>query len=229
LDGASWVGSIVLLDYVAAVLAFAAAGGYLVLKALNDRHSALMRVIEQMAVLFYSLGIHELPGLPDDYRTLRQFGIPSLADPYLITMAGLHVLATAGLLALAHGLSVVRPWARRAHIGIAGLILLILGAYAYVYAKSSAPRIGLVVIACGAAVPSAVLAILLIPRIASLFSEAPRPISRTATTPGVRDPSQPRVALGLVLALYMLGALATVAVMSVPVAITLRVALAPAP
>src|SRR5262249_12676201 len=141
-------------------LCFVAAGGYLTLKVLNDRHSALMRVIEQMAVLFYSLGLHELPGMPD-YPALRQFAIPDFADFYLIAMAALHVLATAGLLSIAHGLRLLRPWARRAHLMVAAVVFLILGAYATVYAQSGAPVLGLAVMATGALVPLVVAAAVL--------------------------------------------------------------------
>jgi hypothetical protein len=213
-----------LLDRVAAFLTFVAAGGYLVLKALNDRHSALMPVIERVSKLLYSLGIHELPGLPE-YRAVRQFAIPAFADCHMLTMAALHLLAAAGLLALASGLGTLRPWARRAHLELAGILLLILGAYAVVYAKSDAPSIGLAVIAAGAVVPAAVLAILLMPPIASHFRPGPGSDRRTVPGSGARDPSPPQFALGLVLVLYLLFVLAIVAIVSVPVAIDLRTAL----
>ena len=48
-------------------------------------------------------------------------------------MAALHLLASAGFLALAVALGGFRNWARRMHILIAMFALLILGAYAAVY------------------------------------------------------------------------------------------------
>ena len=111
---AAWVGMVVLLDYIAAFLAFAAAGAYLVLKAYNDQQSALMWVIEQTARWFYYIGIHQIPGLARDHRALRTFADPFLAETYILVMAALHLLASAGFLALAVALGGFRNWARRA-------------------------------------------------------------------------------------------------------------------
>jgi hypothetical protein len=224
--GASWVDLVVLLDHVAAALTFAAAGGYLVLRALNDRESALMRVVDEVARWFYYLDIHESPGLPD-YRSLRNFADPYFADVYMIAMAALHLLAMAGFLALARGLARFRPWARRAHIGLAALILLILGVYAHFYAKSPAPRIGLAGMAIDAIVPMAVIAILMTPGIVSLFTEGPRLGSQPPSRPHARNSYQPRLVLGLFLTLFVIGALVTVFIVSAPIAINLKAALVP--
>ncbi len=143
----AWVGMVVLLDYIAAFLAFAAAGGYLILKAYNDQQSALMRVIEETARWFYYLGIYEIPGLPRDNRALRTFADPYLAETYILVMAALHLLASAGFLALAVALGGFRNWARRMHVLIATFALLVLASYATIYARSTSPRIGLAVMA----------------------------------------------------------------------------------
>ena len=225
---ASWVGVVVLLDYVAAFLTFAAAGGYLILKALNDQQSALMRVIELTARWFYYLGIHEMPGLPSDYRTLRIFSDPFLANAYMITMAALHLLASAGFMGLAVALGGFRPWARRAHLLIAALAMLLLGAYAYVVVASPAPENALMAIAAFAVVPAAVLAILMTPRVAALFAESPRAAGQAATRPQVRATRRFNLILTLIMALYVLGVLVTVLVVSVPVALSIHLALTPA-
>jgi hypothetical protein len=223
---AGWLAPVVLFDYVAAFGSFAGAGGYLILKVLNDNYSLLYPVIEETARWFFYLDLHRMPGLPD-YPSLRTFVIPDFAFVYLIAMAGLHLLAAAGFLALARGLSRLRPRARRAHIGIAGLSILILGGYAYLYARSTAPPIGLAVMAGAAIVPAAVLAILLAPGIASLFATDPRPDGAIAPRPELRRTRLPRLLLGVFLAAYVLGALATVWVISVPVAIVLKAVYAP--
>jgi hypothetical protein len=224
---APWVGMVVLLDYIAASLAFAAAGGYLILKAYNDQQSILMWMIEETARWFYYLGLHEMPGLPEDYRTLRNFADPFFAEAYIIAMAAVHLLATAGFLALAVALGRFRPWARRAHILVAAWSILILGAYAYAYAGSSAPRVGLAVMAVFSVVPLAVLAILLTPGSASLFDEARRPGAESPPRPMARAAFRSRLLPATFLGLVVLGALATVFVASVPVAIHLKLALAP--
>ncbi len=221
----SWVGPIVLLDYVAGFLAFAAVGGYLILNALNDRQSVLMPLLDWVARLFWSLDIHRMPGLPG-YEDLRNFADPTFAFAYLIAMAGLHLLAAAGFLALAFGLSALRPWARRAHIGIAAPTILILGGYGYAYAQSPAPRIGLAVLGAAALVPAAVLAVLLSPRTASLFAEGPRPDATAILFPA-RRARQPRLLLAAALAVFVLGALIAVFIISIPIAIDWRLALAP--
>ena len=224
---AAWVGMVVLFDYIAAFLAFAAAGAYLVLKAYNDQQSALMRVIEETARWFYYIGIHEIPGLPRDYRALRTFADPFLAETYILVMAALHLLASAGFLALAVALGRYRDWARRIHFLIAMFALLILGGYASVYARSTAPRIGLGVLAVAAVVPTAVIAILLVPGIASLFHETLRPGAGSSPRPEVPATFRPRVLISAFLAIVVLGGLVTVLVVSIPVAIQLRLALTP--
>ena len=143
-------------------------------------------------------------------------------------MAALHLLASAGLLALAVALGRFRPWARRAHITIATMAILILVGYAFAVAVSPAPRNGLLAIAVFAVVPAAVLAILLTPGIAALFAEGRRAADQTATRPRVRATPRFRLILTMFLALYMLGILVTVLVVSVPVAIGLKLALTPA-
>lgn len=218
------VGSIVLLDSIAAAFAFVGAGGYLVLKALNDNHSVFMPIIDFLAHGFYSLGLHELPGLPE-FPAHRYFAIASFADLYLLAMAALHLIAAAGLLALALGLKAFRAWARRAHLVIAGLILLTLGTYAVLYENSAAPRIGLAVMVVLAIVPSAVLATLLRPRIASLFADGSHADGRIATRTGRANRPPARLYLGLILVFYMLGVTAMVFVVSATVAVHLRVAM----
>jgi hypothetical protein len=228
---AAWVGMVVLLDYIAAFLAFAAAGAYLVLKAYNDQQSSLMSVIEQAAQWSRYIGIHQIPGLPHDYRALRTFADPYLAETYVIVMAGLHLLASAGFLALAVALGRFRNWARGIHILIAIFALLILGGYAAIFVLSASDgtaRIGLAVIAVAAVVPAAVIVILLVPGIASLFDERLRTGAESPPRPKVRATFRPRVLITTFLALVVLGGLVTVLVVSIPVAIQLRLALPPA-
>jgi hypothetical protein len=225
---AAWVAMVMLLDYTAAFLSFAAAAGYLVLKAYNDQQSVLMRVIEEAAQWFYNLGIHEMPGLPSDYLTLRNFADPFFARDYMISMAALHLLATAGFLGLVIALGRFRRWARRAHILIAAMAILILGAYASVYARSPAPRVGLTVMAVFAVVPVAVLAIFLSPPVASRFDQPRQPGAEASPHRKGRANRRPRLILALFLSLFVLGALMTVFVVSVPVAINLKLALTPA-
>jgi hypothetical protein len=228
---AAWVGMVVLLDYIAAFLAFAAAGSYLILKAYNDQQSALMWVIEQMAQWSYYIGIHQIPGLPRDYRALRTFADPYLAETYILVMAAIHLVASAGFLALAVALGGFRNWARRLHILIAIFALLILGGYAAIFVLSASARIaqiGLAVMAGAAVVPAAVIAILLVPGVASLFDERLRTGAGSPPRPKVRATFRPRVLITTFLALVVLGGLATVLVVSIPVAIQLRLALPPA-
>ncbi len=221
-----WLAPVVLMDYVAAFLAFVAAGGYLILKVIDDGHSVLYPVLDQIARWFLYLEIHEMPGLPD-YPSLRHFADADFALIYIIAMTALHLLAAAGFLALAGGLNRFRPWARRTHIAIASLIILILGAYAFLYARSTAPGIGLAVMAAAAIVPAAVLAILLTPAIAALFAEGPRPDGAMAPRPYSRGTRLPRLLIGAFLAVYVLGVLLAAFVVSVPVAIDLKMILAP--
>ncbi len=228
---AAWVGMVVLLDYIAAFLAFAAAGAYLVLKAYNDQQSALMSVIEQPAQWSHYIGIHQIPGLPHDYRALRTFTDPFLAETYILVMAALHLLASAGFLALAVALGGFRNWARGIHILIAMFALLILGGYAAIFVLSASARIaqiGLAVMAVAAVVPAAVIAILLVPGVASLFDEMRRHGADSPPRPRVRATFRPRVLISTFLALVVLGGLATVLVVSIPIAIQIRLALAPA-
>jgi hypothetical protein len=221
----AWVGLVVLLDYVAGVLTFGAAGGYLILNALNDRQSLLMPALDWISDWFFTLDLHRMPGLPE-YEGLRNFADPSFAFAYLIAMSGLHLLASAGFVALAFGLSAFRPWARRDHIGIASLAILILGGYGFAYARSPSPRFGLAVMGAAAVVPAAVLAILLMPGIAPLFAEDPRPAATAIRSPA-RGTRQPRLFLIGLLAAYVLGALVTVLILSIPIAIDWKLALAP--
>jgi hypothetical protein len=200
----------------------------LILKVLNDNHSLLFPIIDETAQWFYYLGIHEMPGLPE-YESLRTFAIPGFDFAYLIFMAGLHLLAAAGFVALARGLGRFRPWARRAHITIAALTILILGGYASAYTRSTSPPIGLAVMAAAALVPAAVIVILLAPGVASLFAPGPGPDGAVAPRPDIWKARLPRLLLGGFLAAYVLVALATVWVISAPVAIALKAIYAPSP
>ncbi len=221
-----WVALVILLDYVAAVLTFAAAAAYVILKVVNDSHSLLYPVIDETARWFFYLEIHEMPGLPD-YPSLRNFADPDFAFAYMVAMAGVHLLAAAGFLALARGLGRFRPWARRAHLVIAVLAILILGGYAYVYAHSIAPTIGLAVMAAAALVPAAILVILLVPGTASLFGDGPRPDPTAPTHLATRRTRLPRLLIGGFLAAYVVGVLLIVFVVSVSLAIDLKMILAP--
>jgi hypothetical protein len=224
----SWLVVLVLLDYVAAFLSFAAAGGYLILKALNDQQSALMRVMEVAARWSYYLGIHELPGMPRDYMSLRNFGNPPFANAYLIVMAALHLVTAAGMVTLAIGLVRFRAWARRMHLLVATLALVILGAYAYVLVMAPAHYwVGLGVIAGLAVVPVMVFAILLAPGMATLFAEDLPAGDPGAGRAEVRVKIRFRLFLTMLLALYVLGALVIVLFSSVPIALCFL--LAPAP
>ena len=171
---ASWVGVVVLLDYLAAFLTFAAAGGYLILKALNDQQSALMRVIELTARWFYYLGIHEMPGLPQDYRTLNTFADPFLANAYMITMAAppparvgwIHGpgrrarrIPAVGPASASRHRGAGHPDPRRVCVRCPGI---------------ARTRNALMAIAAFAVVPAAMLAILMTPRVAALFAQVPR-------------------------------------------------------
>ena len=136
-DCAWWVGMVVLLDYIAAFLAFAAAGGYLILKVYNDQQSSLMRLIEVTGGWCFYLGLYEVSRLPHTYA--GNFADPFFADVYMLSMAAIHLLAAAGFLALAVALGGFRSWARRAQIFIALIAILILGASAIAYSASPAP------------------------------------------------------------------------------------------
>jgi hypothetical protein len=223
---ARWVPLLILLDYVAAFLTFAAAGAYLILKVLDDNHSLLYRVIEETARWFYYLDLHEMPGLPD-YPSLRNFADPTFSLAYMIAMTAIHLLVAAGLPALARGLNNFQSWARRMHIDMASLSILILGGYACFYARSTAPGIGLAVMAAAALVPATVLAILLWPGVRSLFTDGPRLDGAITNRPHARRTHLPYLLLGAILALYVLGVLLTVFVISVPVALDLKTILAP--
>ncbi len=197
LASTSWLGLVVLLNYVAAGATFAAAGGYLILKAQNEQQSALMQLVEEIPRRLYSLGLHEMPGMPTDYVGLRNFADPTFADAYLIGMATAHLLAAGGFLALAVALAGFRPWARRVQLVLAMLALLMTGGYALVYARSAAlSRLPFAAMAVAAVVTSAVIAILLAPGVSRRFHEglaavSDCPISGFTKPPGsgTRPPS----------------------------------------
>jgi hypothetical protein len=81
--------------------------------------------------------------------------------------------------------------------------------------------------AAAAVVPAAVVTILLVPGVASLFDEMRRDGVDSPPRPEVRATFRPRVLITTFLALIVLGGLATVLVVSIPVAIQIGLALAP--
>ena len=78
-----------------------------------------------------------------------------------------------------------------------------------------------------ASVPSAVRAILLRPRIASLFADGLRDDGRNGARAGRTNRRPPRISLGSIVVGYMPGVAAIVFVPSAPVAIHLLVAMVP--
>jgi hypothetical protein len=225
LTSGPWLGVVVLVDYIAACATFAAAGGYLILKARNDQESALMRLVEEAARWFYSLGLHVMPGLPTDYVSLRNFADPTFADAYMIGMAALHLTAAAGFLALAVALGGFRPWARRFQLLLAMLALVVIAGYAVVSFRSpAASRPGFAAMAGAAVVPAGVVFILLSPGVSRQFGEG-----RTTTEADRRASVRLRILPVALLATYVTGILAVVLVASIPIALALRRALWPAP
>lgn len=218
-----WLRLVVLLDYVAALMCFAAAGGYLVLKAYNDQQATLISLAQADDALLYVLHARYRTPLPDHFD-FGLFAEPVLANLYLLTMAALHLAAAAGFLMLALALGAFRMWARRVNIALASLALAMLGTFTLLLVMSGMGRYIAYVTGSVMTVPLFVLAVLLAPATARSFATGSGNREAPVERPDLRLPRRgPSLVIGL-FALFLLVDLLMVLVASIPIAILCRLA-----